>query len=112
MNTNFECESTLTDRYQTTVPEPVRRVLKLGKRDKIHYSILPDASVLITRANAESEADDPILGQFLDFLVRDISTHPESVRTVDADLMARAQGLVGHIEIDLDAELAEDGDTP
>ena len=34
----LQVESTLTDRYQTTVPETVRRVLRLGKRDKIHYT--------------------------------------------------------------------------
>ena len=39
MRTTSEVASTLTDRYQTTVPEPVRRALKLGKRDKIHYAI-------------------------------------------------------------------------
>ena len=38
----LEIDSTLTDRYQTTVPETVRRALKLRKRDKLHYSILPD----------------------------------------------------------------------
>jgi antitoxin PrlF len=33
----------LTDRYLTTVPETVRRALRLGKRDKISYSIRPVA---------------------------------------------------------------------
>ncbi len=57
----------LTDRYQTTVPEAVRRALKLGKRDKIHYTIRPSGVVVLTRAEA-SEGDDPVLGQFLEFL--------------------------------------------
>ena len=39
--TKLEAESTLTDRYQTTMPETVRRALKLGKRDKIHYTMPP-----------------------------------------------------------------------
>ena len=39
MATLFEFESTLTDRYQTTVPESVRNALKLSKRDKIRYTI-------------------------------------------------------------------------
>ncbi len=30
-------ESTVTDRYQTTMPDPIRRVLKLGKRDRLRY---------------------------------------------------------------------------
>nr|WP_265306508.1 type II toxin-antitoxin system YhaV family toxin [Verminephrobacter eiseniae] len=37
MATVFDVESTLTGRYQTTVPETVRCALDLGKRDKIHY---------------------------------------------------------------------------
>ena len=32
MAVTLEVESTLTDRYQTTVPETVRRALRLGKR--------------------------------------------------------------------------------
>ncbi|MFM6063282.1 MAG: type II toxin-antitoxin system PrlF family antitoxin, partial [Microcystis panniformis] len=35
-------ESTLTDRYQTTIPDSVRKVLGLNKRDKICYNIQPD----------------------------------------------------------------------
>ena len=34
----LEAESTLTDRYQTTVPEIVRRALRLDKRDTIRPS--------------------------------------------------------------------------
>ena len=43
-------KSTLTDRYQTTVPDAVRRVLHLEKRDRIKYSISPDGIVLLSRA--------------------------------------------------------------
>jgi antitoxin PrlF len=45
MAATLEVESTLTDRYQTTVPETVRRALKLGKRDKIHYTIRPSVDL-------------------------------------------------------------------
>jgi len=41
MPATLEAESTLTDRYQTTVPETVRRALRLRKRDKIQYVIRP-----------------------------------------------------------------------
>ncbi len=50
MPATLEVESTLTDRYQTTVPETVRRALRLGKRDKIHYTIRPSGEVVLTRA--------------------------------------------------------------
>ncbi|MFN5651359.1 MAG: type II toxin-antitoxin system PrlF family antitoxin, partial [Actinomycetes bacterium] len=48
MAAKLEAESTLTDRYQTTGPETVRRALKLGKRDKIHYTIRPGGEVVLT----------------------------------------------------------------
>jgi antitoxin PrlF len=104
MPATLDAESTLTDRYQTTVPETVRRALRLSKRDKIHYSIRPSGEVVLTRAEA-SEGDDPVLGQFLGFLARDIASHPERLRAVDAGLVQRIQSLVGGIEVDLDAAL-------
>ncbi len=107
MATTLEVESTLTDRYQTTVPETVRRALRLGKRDKIHYTIRPGGEVLMSRAEP-SEEDDPVLGQFLGFLARDIASHPERLQTVDASFVQRLQALTGGIEVDLDASLAAD----
>lgn len=107
MPATLDVESTLTDRYQTTVPETVRRALKLRKRDRIHYSIRPGGEVVLTRA-ASHEDDDPVLGQFLDFLARDIASRPEHLQAVDADLIQRLQSLVGSIEVDLDAALPAD----
>ncbi len=107
MAATLEVESTLTDRYQTTVPETVRRALRLGKRDKIHYTIRPGGEVLLTRADV-SEVDDPVLGQFLGFLSRDIASHPERIQAVDANFVQRIQSLVGGIEVDLDAALSAD----
>ena len=72
MPATLEAESTLTDRYQTTVPETVRRALRLGKRDKIHYTIRPNGEVVLTRA-APGDSDDPALMPFLGFLARDMA---------------------------------------
>ena len=55
----LEVESTLTDRYQTTVPEMVRRALRLGKRDKIHYTIRPNGEVLLILIRGQNETNDP-----------------------------------------------------
>ena len=107
MPATLEVESTLTDRYQTTVPETVRRALGLSKRDKIHYTIRPSGEVVLTRAEA-SEGDDPVLGQFLAFLAQDIASHPERLQAVDAGLVQRLHSLVGGIEVDLDASLSAD----
>ncbi len=107
MAATLEVESTLTDRYQTTVPETVRRALRLGKRDKIHYTIRPGGEVVLTRVEA-SDGDDPVLGQFLGFLARDIASHPERLQIVDAEFLQRIQSLVGGIEVDIDAGLSAD----
>ena len=102
----LELESTLTDRYQTTVPETVRRTLKLRKRDKIHYTIR-DGEVVLTRAEV-TEGDDPVLGQFLGFLARDIASHPERLQAIDSGFVKRIQSLVGGVKVDLDEALSVD----
>lgn len=103
----LEVESTLTDRYQTTVPETVRRALGLCKRDKIHYTIRPGGEVVLSRVEI-TEEHDPVLGQFLDLLSRDMAKHPERLQAVDTRLVQRAQALVGGIEVDLGAVLSAD----
>ena len=107
MPATLEVQSTLTDRYQTTVPETVRRALRLGKRDKIHYTIRSSGEVVLTRAD-DSGGDDPVLGRFLNFLAGDIANHPERLQAVDAGLVKRLRSLVGHIDVDLDAALSAD----
>jgi antitoxin PrlF len=104
----LEAESTLTERYQTTVPETVRRSLKLGKRDTIRFTIRPDGDVVLTRA-LKSDGEDPVMVQFLNFLAHDIAAHPEHLRSIDAGLAQRIQSLVGDTKINLNAPLsAED----
>ena len=106
MAATLEVESTLTDRYQTTVPETVRRVLRLGKRDKIHYTIRPGGEVVLSRV--EKPEDDPVLGRFLGFLTRDIANHPERLHAVDASLVERIHSLIGDLQVDFDAVLPAD----
>jgi antitoxin PrlF len=102
MPATLELESTLTDRYQTTVPDGVRRALKLGKRDRIRYLVQGDGSVVLQRAEA---ADDPVLGSFLNFLASDIATHPENVRAIDSGLAKRMRALTKGVPVDLEAAL-------
>ena len=101
----LKLESTLTDRYQTTVPNAVRHALKLGKRDKIRYLIQPDGGVVLARASSKTE-DDPVLGKFLNFLARDMAGHPEHLKSIDAGLRKRIKSLVKNVKVDLDAPLA------
>ncbi|MEM5287288.1 type II toxin-antitoxin system PrlF family antitoxin [Paraburkholderia sabiae] len=103
----IEAESSLTDRYQTTVPETVRRALKLTKRDRIHYKVKSTGEVVMERAVPDSE-EDPAFGPFLDFLARDIEQHPRDIRSFSPDFLQRVQSLTKDVEIDLDAELSPD----
>lgn len=97
--------------HGVTVPETVRRALRLGKRDKIRYSIRPSGKKVVLTRSASPEglkADDQVLGEFLGFLARDIASHPERLQAVDAGLVDQLQSLVGGIEVDLDAALSAD----
>ena len=99
-------ESTLTDRYQTTVPDAVRKALQLGRREKIRYTIQPDGNVLLSRADVNN--DDPVLASFLSFVASDIQRHPERLSAATPELAARIQGLVGCIDVDPDVTLDDE----
>src|SRR5690606_18503811 len=107
MPATFEVESTLTDRYQTTVPETVRRALKLGQRAKTDQTSRPSAAEVLARVEA-CGGDEPAPGQFLGSLAADITRHPERLQAVDAGLVQRIQSLVGGVDVDLDAALSAD----
>ena len=102
MPATVELESTLTDRYQTTVPDGVHRALKLGKRDRIRYVVQSNGSVILRRAE---KTDDPLLGSFLNFLARDIAIHPQHVRAIDAGLARRMRSLTKGVKVDLGVAL-------
>ena len=106
MPATLEVESTLTDRYQTTVPETVRRALRLGKRDKIRYTVRPGGEVVLRRVDVVP-ADDPVLGHFLQFLARDMARHPKRLQAVDSKFVRRIQSLVDGVKIDLEVALSE-----
>lgn len=102
-----EAESSLTDRYQTTVPEAIRRFLKLGKRDKIHYRVKSNGEVVMERVPAE-DAEDPAFGPFLALLASDIEKRPETLRSFTPEFVERVRALTQHVEFDLDAPLSPD----
>ena len=101
-NTLLVSESTLTDRYETTVPNAVRKALRLNKREKIRYTIQPDGSVLLSRA--DQDETDLALGSFLTFLANDIQQNPQRLKAVTPELISRIQDLVGNIDIDIDID--------
>ena len=102
----LQAESTLTDRYQTTVPDVVRKALGLSKRDKICYLIQTDGTVTIIRS--EDSKDDPILTKFLNFLAQDMEHNPQHLQPISTETLQHVQSLVGEVDIDLDAPLADE----
>ncbi len=96
-------ESTLTNRYQTTIPQIVRKILGLDKNDKITYTIQQNGTVLLSRS--DKNESDPVLNSFLDLLANDISSNPDNVQLMDAELIQRADSLVSGIHVDLDSPL-------
>ena len=61
--------------------------------------------VLLLRAvDVEGDSavgEDPILGAFLAFVERDMAESPSSIQPLDANLLARAERLVGGMDVDL-----------
>ena len=106
-----DVESGLTDRYQTTVPLPVRQALGLGKRDRIRYALRANGEVVLQRVSPDSVDDDPALAPFLALLQQDIAGAPERLQPITSDLVQRMQTLVGNLDVDLDAPLPDEGES-
>ncbi|MBR8835193.1 MAG: type II toxin-antitoxin system PrlF family antitoxin [Stigonema ocellatum SAG 48.90 = DSM 106950] len=106
VTTTTSSESTLTDRYQTTIPDSIRKILGLNKRDKIRYTVQSNGEVVISRA--DQTQSDPILGQFLNFLAQDIAKNPQHLQALSSDLVSHVQSLVAEVDFELDAPLFDE----
>jgi AbrB family looped-hinge helix DNA binding protein len=71
----LEISSTVTARGQTTVPAAIRKMLALGKGDQVVFRGLADGTVIIARKETCADGDDPVIGKFLEFVARDMSTN-------------------------------------
>jgi antitoxin PrlF len=107
MTSLLEAESTLTPRYQTTVPEAVRRALRLSKSEKLHYSLRDSGEVVISRTEL-AEQGDPVLAAFLSFLETDLQRHPERLKPVTQTTQRRIRQLTKGVTFDLNERLAAD----
>jgi len=99
-------ESTLTDRFQTTVPSVVRKALHLDKKDKIQFTIETDGTVSLSRV--EPIDNDPILDGFLSFLAQDMINQPGNIQPMTASMQKRTDSLVSDIDINLDEQLLDE----
>lgn len=99
--------ATVTEKGQTTVPKSVREALGLGHGDRIAFSIDENSRVSIERD--ETEAADPVIESFLEFLAKDMRNHPDaSISEIPDTLRARMARLTKGMTVDLDAPM--DGD--
>lgn len=98
-------ESTLTDRYQTTIPELVRKALGLGKRDKLEFLLDETGAVRLKKAQDLEEHEDPTLMAFLDLLAKDIEQNPQNLREVPDSFWLAIDKLTEGVEVDLDEKL-------
>jgi antitoxin PrlF len=90
----ISAESTLTDRYQTTIPELVRKALGLGKRDKLEFLLDETGAVRIKKAERSEEHSDPALSGFLNLLAKDIDENPQNLRELDYAYFERWRKLL------------------
>jgi len=96
-------QSSITERFQTTIPKGVREALGLRRGDTLAYEVRGEE--VVVRRRPEHEGDDPALTAFLDLLERDIAARPEHLRRVPEALVRHGRELVGRVEVDFDAAL-------
>ena len=80
-----------------------RRVVLLPITYQNVFAVSPDQVVLTRAAAAEA---DPVIGQFLDFLARDIAAHSERLQRIDMGLVQRGRELTAGVKFDMDAPLS------
>jgi len=102
----LETESTLTDRFQTTVPSVVRQALHLNKKDKIKFIIQSNGNVMLSRV--EPAENDPVVESFLAFFADDMQKHPEKLQRLTATMRDSVELLTANVELDLDAPLSDE----
>lgn len=76
--TILEAESTLTARYQTTIPDAIRKVLGLHKHDRVLYRVSDSGAVYLAKADT-AEPEDPALAPFLALLDARMIRNPASI---------------------------------
>lgn len=100
-------KSTLTDRFQTTIPTFVRNELGLEKRDLIEFLKSDDGYIVLRRAEQQQEEGEfsPQLLAWLDFLSNDQNQRPQQIKPITIAMRDKAYQLTGGLDIDLDSAL-------
>ena len=104
MAISLEEISTITAKGQTTIPKAVRQALGVDYGGRIAFRV-SDEGVTVCRADVD---EDPAIDSFLSFLADDLKRHPEAVKAISPELVARITALTADIAADLDDVI--DGD--
>src|SRR5215210_3732755 len=96
-------ESKLTERSQTTVPNGVRKALRLQPgEDHLDWEIRGDVAIVRRARPEHEEEDDPALEPFLRLLAADMEAHPERLRGMPQALYRSVLELIDGVEPDPD----------
>lgn len=96
-------QSTLTARYQTTIPAVVRKALDLKTSDKIAYEVTEDNQVILTKVSEDSE--DKVMQSFLAFLDKDIELNPSHVQPITKGMAEKYMSMIVDVDMDMDEPL-------
>ena len=91
--------STITAKGQTTVPKAVRQALGVGYGGKVAFRVDKKG---VTLHRVEEEESDPVLGQFLSFLAKDMKKRPQAIRSLTPVLAKHLRELTKGVEVNLD----------
>jgi antitoxin PrlF len=94
--------STLTDRYQTTIPREIRSFLNLDKGAQIQYLIDPSGKVYLQNESTNELNEDPVLYSFLEFMEQDMRKSPKRIQPLAGEVMQKVQHLIKDVDVDLD----------
>ena len=101
----ISAESTLTDRYQTTIPAMVRKALGLTKGDKLEFLLDETGGVRVAKVQpTANEHFDPAVAAFLQFLEKDITNNPQTLVEMDESLFELMRALSSRVPKDLDLD--------
>jgi len=94
--------STITTKGQTTVPKAVRQVLGIDYGGKIAFRV---EGKQVTLHPVEDGHDDPLIGQFLAFIAKDIAQRPGAVTALSKAFATRMASLTKGKKVDVDAPI-------
>ena len=82
--------STISAKGQTTIPKAVRTILGVGVGDKIVFQVDGER---VTLASIREASEDPVIGGFLEFIVKDIQKRPGAIKALSREFAAKITWL-------------------